>query len=210
MRDENRIHQGDIIKDVHYIESVNVTGETIDINIIEFPYVIILSQDCDLRSDFLIRKKGVALRDTLLDTKENLPSADQILLSVIVAPIYNADYVYSGRYFENIGVKMAGQSRPKPKDGRHYGSLLSRNEIPRFQFLGIRDEDKLKIPDSFIDFKHYFSLSVPYLYSLYPNNLIGCIDDLFREEISHRFAVYLSRIGLPPIVDVQEKEHKTS
>ena len=47
------------------------------------------------------------------------------------------------------------------------------------------------------DFKHYFSVSVAYLEKLRPKHFVCRLSELYREDLSQRFAAYLARIGLP-------------
>jgi protein gp37 len=52
---------------------------------------------------------------------------------------------------------------------------------------------------SVADFKHYFSVHVPYLERARRTNFVCRLSDLFREDVSQRFAAYLGRIGLPGV-----------
>jgi len=58
-------------------------------------------------------------------------------------------------------------------------------------------EEKIRDIHSVIDFKHYFSVNVCYLMGIKKEKFICKIYELYREDISHRFASFLSRIGLP-------------
>ncbi len=56
--DIERVSQGDIIRDVEYIESAKIDKEGIvEISKIIFPFVVVLTQDCDLEQDFNNRIK---------------------------------------------------------------------------------------------------------------------------------------------------------
>jgi hypothetical protein len=55
------------------------------------------------------------------------------------------------------------------------------------------------LPDLVIEFKQYYTIPTHILYRFYENHFVGSLKPLFRENISHRFAFYLSRIGLPNI-----------
>jgi len=55
MHNAGRVVQGDILKDVMSIEWDITSEDTNDISLItkiNFPYILILSQDCDLDHDF--------------------------------------------------------------------------------------------------------------------------------------------------------------
>ena len=75
----DRVSQGDVYKNVEFIDSITEENGIIEINKIIFPYVIILTQDCDLAQDFTFRS----------DDKK---SDDKLILSVLVAPIYNSEH----------------------------------------------------------------------------------------------------------------------
>jgi len=109
---------------------------------------------------------------------------------VIMAPIYNVEHVYTGEHLSDIGMSMTPINRRRTP-----GDNLRKNETPRYHYLEF--PASTAIPPSAIDFKHYFSANVAYL-KKHKSKLFACqISDLYREDISQRFASYLSRIGLP-------------
>ncbi|WP_278949491.1 hypothetical protein, partial [Alistipes putredinis] len=71
------------------------------------------------------------------------------------------------------------------------------NSHPRYHTLDFGDNNTYGMVKSVIDFKHYFSVSINYLESIKQSNFVGKIKELYREDISHRFAAFLSRVGLP-------------
>lgn len=86
----------------------------------------------------------------------------------------------------------------KVKKGKNYttvGKNLTQNKIPRYHYMEF--PEGIPIVPSIIDFKHYFSLNVEYLYEIREQNFVCKIAELYREDISQRFASFLSRIGLP-------------
>lgn len=72
---------------------------------------------------------------------------------------------------------------------------LKINEIQRYHFIEFTDETPM--PPVVIDFKHYFSANTEYLKRVSKKQFVGQIPELFCEDLSHRFAAYLSRIALP-------------
>jgi hypothetical protein len=174
----DRLNQGDIIREVPFIESVIESDDVIRIEKIIFPYVIVLSQDCDLREDFQINE----------DKKE---TQDKKLLSILVAPIYNADHVFAGEHLSEIGIKSNPINRLKTE-----GIYLLSNQRSRYHYIEFPDE--IPLVPSIIDFKHYFSISSHFLINLKKENYVCTISELFREDITIRFANFLARIGLPP------------
>lgn len=175
---ENRICQGDIFKDIEYIEYALEKSGTFEISKILFPFVVVLTQDCDLKQDFSNRSDS---------SRQN---QDKHLISVIVAPLYNLEHVYVGEHLSELDLTM--QQIPKDKT---LGKLLRDNQSPRYHFLEF--DQSVPIPASVIDFKHYFTVNLEVLLKVKTNNYICKIAPLYRESISLRFANFLSRIGLP-------------
>ena len=184
---KSRVCQGDIFKNVEYIENISEKSGIIEISKIIFPHVIVLTQDCDLQWDFYQR----------WSTKNISNSQDKWLLSVLVAPLYNVEHVYEGVHLSELNMTM--QKITKMKKGKpttQYKNLIN-NEIPRYHHL--KFQPYIPIVDSVIDFKHYFTVNTEYLKSIKKDNFICRVSELFREDISIRFAHFLSRIGLPEI-----------
>lgn len=174
---ESRICQGDIYRDVDYYESVSYEKGVINIQKIIFPLVIVLAQDCDLAQNDQSR----------INPNSN---QDKCLLSVLVAPLYNVEHVYNVEHLSGLGYTM--QKIPRNKTP---GQYLCNNERPRYHYLEFPSD--IQIVPSVIDFKHYFSVNVDYLIHKKKNDFVCKIAELYRESISHRFAFFLSRIGLP-------------
>jgi hypothetical protein len=177
----NRIRQGDVYKNVEYIEFVKERAGDIEISRIEFPLVIVLTQDCDLERDFEFRYGRKKPKPT---------TQDKYLLSVLVAPLYNAEHVYLGEHLDQLNIKMEPINKIKSP-----GENLRKNERPRYHYLEFPSE--VPIVPSVIDFKHYFSVNVEYLRKIQKENFVCGVSPLYREDISLRFANFLSRIGLP-------------
>jgi hypothetical protein len=147
----------------------------IEVSKVVFPLVIVLTQDCDLEQDYKNREKGAQ------STK---------LLSVLVAPLYNAEHVFNGEHLVDIGIKTEPINRK-----RSPGTMLMKNERPRYHYIDF--PPGIPLVPSVADFKHYFSVHVAYLEEVRRKNFVCRLSDLFREDISQRFAAYLGRIGLP-------------
>lgn len=174
-RRRTRISQGDVFRDVECIEYAVEKKGIIEVSKIVFPLIIVLTQDCDLEQDSGNRTK------TTHNTK---------LLSVLVAPLYNSEHVFLGNHLSDLDLKM----EPITK-GRSPGKTLMQNERPRYHYIEFPTH--IPLVSSTADFKHYFSVHVTYLESIRKTNFICRLSDLFREDISQRFAAYLARIGLP-------------
>lgn len=170
-----RISQGDVFREVECIEHVAEKDGVIEVSKIVFPLIIVLTQDCDLEQDSKNRHK---------DTQNTK------LLSVLVAPIYNAEHVFQGTHLNDLGLKMEPISKAKTP-----GTTLMQNERPRYHYIDFPSE--IPLVASVADFKHYFSVHVSYLERVRKTNFVCRLSDLFREDVSQRFAAYLARIGLP-------------
>jgi len=175
--EKERVFQGDIYKNIEYIEGAETKGDIIEISKIVFPFVIVLTQDCDLAQDF--------------DSRAKKNNQDKILISVIIAPLYNAEHVFRGEHLSMLKLQMQeinGKTRPR---------LLKQNQLPRYHYLEMKEDEDVPIVASVIDFKHYFTVNKNYLLNIKKNNYICRVNELYRENISQRFCNFLSRIALP-------------
>ena len=77
----------------------------IEVSKIVFPYAIILTQECDLTHDFTFR----------FNKQKN---GDKILLSVLAAPIYNAEHVSNGEHLSQIRDRPMQEIKMKHMDAR--------------------------------------------------------------------------------------------
>jgi hypothetical protein len=176
----NRICQGDIFKDIEFIEGADEKEGIIEISKIIFPLVIVLSQDCDLEQDYRFREEP-----------DNDKNQDKCLISIIVAPMYNSDHFFRGEHLKEIGL-----NRQIIKENKSPGKFIHNNLNPRFHYIEFSNMD-FNFYNVVIDFKHYFTVNLNYLLSIKKYNYICRVNALYRERITQRFSHYLSRIGLP-------------
>lgn len=173
---KNRICQGDIFENIDVLESQNIQKDTMIVEVLSFPYVVCLNQECDLENDF-----------------KNNNNKDCGLLHLAIAPAFIFDQFLSGKHWGSIFKENSAQKR---KD-----SVIRKvmdNEIPRYHYLFFPESD---MPELIIDFKHFFTINRNILYQQLSKRLCS-LDDLFKEKVSQRFSNYISRIGLPEqIVD---------
>ncbi len=180
---EKRICQGDIFRDVTYLLLTDIKKDEIEINEIIVPYLIVLTQECDLDWDYKFHEK------------EEIDTHDKYLQSILVSPAYLAEKVKEGTHLEELDLKMQHISRKKWSD-------VESNQNTRYHYL--RKDDKFGIPALVVDFKHYYTIPRDLFYEKFLANYIGTLEQLFRESLSHRFSHYLSRIGLPEITTINE------
>lgn len=177
-----RISQGDIIRDVEYIEYVVEKSGIIEVSKIIFPFVVVLTQDCDLEQDPAYRNRRLPRPST----------QDKKLFSILVAPLYNAEHVFAGEHLLDLNLTMTRINRKKTE-----GRTLMQNERPRYHYIEF-PEDVTIVP-SIIDFKHSFSVNIEYLASHKAKCFVFRLSELYREDLSQHFAMYLARIGLPEL-----------
>ncbi|HUI20811.1 MAG TPA: hypothetical protein VLZ74_07175 [Methylocella sp.] len=177
-----RISQGDIFSEIDCIEYVAERRGVLEVSKLVFPFVVVLTQDCDLEQDARYR----------IRQEKPQSSDDKKLFSALVAPLYNAEHVYQGQHLADLGLTMTVMNKAKTE-----GKTLRQNERPRYHYLSF--PESVPIPPSIVDFKHYFSVNAAYLAKLRQKHFVCRLSELYREDLSQRFAAYLARIGLPSI-----------
>ena len=175
----SRVCQGDILRDVEHIEYVHERNGIIEVSKVVFPLVVVLTQDCDLEQDYRVRW-----------SRQKTNTDDKKLFSVLVAPLYNVEHVFAGEHLNDLSLKMQMINKNKTP-----GTNLRQNETPRYHYLTFPHD--VQIVPSVIDFKHYFSVNITYLKRVKTEQFVCKIAELYREDISQRFASFLSRVGLP-------------
>lgn len=177
----SRASQGDIYRDIVMPLAMPLglgqNGKEFEIAEIEYNYAVVLTQECDLEQDF--RNK-----------EQNGDKQDKCLPSILLAPAYLAEQLREGTHLSDLGLVM------EHIDSKRW-RILIRDNNKRYHFL--EKDLEHQVPDLVVDFKHYFTLSRDFFYSKMVNDIqyVASIDVLYREHLSHRFAYYLSRIGLP-------------
>jgi len=172
------ISQGDIFQNFDYVRWAELIEGEIEIDKTEIPFFVVLTQSCDLEQDFKDRNKSVNEK------------RDKYIQSILVCPTYTADSVRMGKHLETFGLIMGSYNRDR-------WNIIKKNNNERYHFLEKKED--LDLPDLVIDFKQYYTIPTHILYKLYKDHFVGSLKPLFRESLSHRFAFYLSRIGLPNI-----------
>lgn len=172
-----RICQGDILRDIEVIDSYTKDAEgALEFDEITLPYIVVMTQDCDLDNDFKNR------------SETNPDKHDKFLRTVLVCPAYIGVELKDGTHLDDLGLKM------EKWDSKRFRQIRDQNNV-RYHFL---DSDlKLQVPELVIDFKHYYAIPRDTLFRMYKEHYLVTINQLFREFLSQRFSNYLSRIGLP-------------
>lgn len=177
-RDLERINQGDILEKTEYYKVLHRSETEYNIDTIIFPYVVVLTQDCDLEWDYKKRKEA---------SHEN---EDKFLESILVCPAFLSEKVRNGKYLSKLEFLMDSKNTNEWRK-------IKINQNPRFHFL--KADSEIKMPELVIDFKHYYTIPREKVYEVKKDRYKTSVRKLFREDLSQRFAYFLSRIGLPSI-----------
>lgn len=180
---KDRIYQGDIFKDIEIKLDFEIVGDNLHVKTRYFPYVIVMTQDCDLEQDFNNRKKSS-------DNQSNC------ILSILLCPVFSADDYRAGNHLKNAGLEIKNLNSGLWKP-------IIKNKEKRYYFLDTEvvdvdyKEEPVTVPNFLIDFKHYQTIQRDELYNKLKDHYYMSIDPPYREKISDRFTHYLGRIGLP-------------
>lgn len=190
--DKRRPCQGAIYKDIQvsYFTPPEEGKESTGADCWEFPYAVALSQECDLDQD---HKRRELIRASASSGEPGSGEAldyGSMVLSVLVCPAYLAESFKEGSHLRSLNWKI------KVKGGALWTQIKA-NQHARYHYLAACPD--LQVPEAVVDFKHFFTLPTELIYSKYNRSLyyIARLTVPFREDLSHRFAFFLSRIGLP-------------
>lgn len=172
-----RVCQGDILRDFKYDYVIND-----DLFEFYFPYLIIISQDCDLEHQ--------NNKEPITDENEIIKS-NQFLPNILFLPAFPAETFLSGNHLEGLYKVRQDFQNPKIKD------KIKKNELERFYYL--ESYPDLQIPELILDFKIYHTLDTRIISSSFSKYYRGTLNELFRERLSQRFANYINRFALPEL-----------
>lgn len=173
-----RLCQGDILSDITLFEPTIAEGAEVGAVERLFPFVVVLTQDCDLQQDADARNAA--------DKKDD----DKYLQSVLLCPAYQSERMRKGEHLQGLGLVMQSFNSAA-------WSMLKKNNNARYHYL--EEEAAQQLPDLVLDFKQYFTAPREFFCQRYKSNYVTSLGPLFRELLSQRFANYLSRIGLPEL-----------
>lgn len=183
---EDNICQGDVFQDVRYSYIDREDNDNVEIVEFTFPMAIIISQACDTISmgDMISKQSG---------------KVTKFMPSILMCPIYDADIA---KRTEHVTAALETMEIKK-LDGRDeylYKSAefdVAKNDWHyRYHSLTVAIKKNTVLEKSLIDFKHYFTVPASYLMKNRQNRIFR-IDDLFAEQITLKFATYLSRVAIP-------------
>lgn len=183
---DTNICQGDVFKNVRYAYIDTEDNETVQIVEFVFPMAIIISQACDVNS----------MGEMVLDQSGK---ATKFMPSILMCPIYDAEVAKQTNHLNEAFTELNISKQDGDKD-----VLFNSNEFKvvkndwhyRYHALAIDISGKRVLDNALIDFKHYFTVPATYLMKN-RNQRSFHIDDLFAEQITLKFSVYLSRVAIP-------------
>jgi len=160
---------------------------------IAIPYGVVMSQDCDVDRDFQSRTRERSLLKQGLPEAELIPKLeplhDKLLPTILICPAYIADSFFAGEHISGWHIKG--------KTVGEIDKIKKNDQMNRFHYLPKNPD--LGVNDMVIDFKHFFTVPVDILYFQRKEGYVATVNELFREDLSQRFANYLSRFGLPEL-----------
>lgn len=177
--DEEQLRQGEILSDLTQVKlDVDSLGRNEPAFIeVSHPFVIILTQDCDLESDYRARKS------------EDDPI--KFLPSVLLCPLREADET----------------KRPGPqKLNRDMRNQVHNNKNERYHYLRAveehQDVGRRGLHATILDFKRYFTIPTDELYRRLSDDADivrrRCrLNTPFAEHLSCRFFYFQMRVALP-------------
>ncbi|MEK9195882.1 MAG: hypothetical protein AAB914_00780, partial [Patescibacteria group bacterium] len=137
--DEDRIKQGDILKDLKYIDAHD---PEIEYNL---DFCVVLTQDCDLDQEITAIEKFDASKQPgfVLEANKKMPTNDKYLSTILVCPAYTAESVKGGIHMVARGWKMQELNRDLWKP-------VLNNDSPRYYHL--KADTQYGIPALVLDF----------------------------------------------------------
>lgn len=169
---KKRVCQGDILRDIKIVIGLSDFDNHTEINL---PYAIVLTQDCDLKNDY--------------DGRSDEVNHDKWIKTILLCPAYPADQFFLGEHIADWKMKIQNQGEAD--------KIKKNDQQKRYHYL--EGDGGYSVPNLVIDFKHFYTAPRDLIYKNRKIYYLATINELFREELSQRFANFLSRIGLPEI-----------
>lgn len=183
VKEETQICQGDIFQNVKYTFISNETDDNVEVTEMIFPYAIVISQACDVISmeEMIIKGEG---------------KSTKFMPSILMCPIYDSSSAKSGDHiseaFSELDIKCI-QDNVFSRDDK---KVADKDWHYRFHPFCVQIGEDKCFEDTIIDFKHYFTVPMSYLVNNKRNRIMH-LEDLFAEQITLKFATYLTRVAIP-------------
>ncbi len=182
---DDNICQGDVFSNVQYTYLDSENNESVDLVEYTFPMAIIISQACDVDA----MSKMI---------KDSSGKGTKFMPSLLMCPIYDKD---EAKNLSHLGSALKELSIRGAKDDHLFNSkeniVIDQDWHYRFHALTVADKNgNIILDNAVIDFKHYFTVPPTYLFNNRKNRLFH-LDSLFAEQITLKFATFLSRVAIP-------------
>jgi hypothetical protein len=166
------LRQGEILSGLvrHTLDAKKFGDHPLGMMKTEHPYVVVMSQACDLEQDFNVRMK---------DGTEQLPD-------VLFCQLPTAEQLRSGISGSEIWKRIKSN-----KDERYH---FFEKIMPECDLLGSG------LPELGADFKRYFTVPTAEVYRWLELGITqrrSVLTSPYLEHLSTRFSYFLSRVGLP-------------
>lgn len=180
------ICQGDVYKDVKYSYISNENNDTVEVVEYTFPMAIVISQACD-----------VGFMSEMIDLKSG--KVNKFMPSILMCPIYDKEEAKNMSHIDDAFSELhINKENDKTTlfNSKEF-DIIEKDWHYRFHSLRVQDSHKNPIIENvIIDFKHYFTVPATYLYNNRDKRVCH-LDGLFAEQITLKFATYLSRVAIP-------------
>lgn len=180
---EDQISQGAIYKNVKYNYIESELDNSIHVIEYEFPLAIIVSQACDVISmeDLLLNKSGKSIK---------------FMPSILMCPIYDKETAKNGSHLEEAFSTLKVTLQKDVLFTTKEYQVAEKNWHYRYHPFKVSVKDAIVLDNQVIDFKNYFSVPMSYLIDNRKNRLYQ-LEDLFAEQITLKFANFLTRVPIP-------------
>lgn len=179
--DAGLIEQTAILTDME-LPAVEVgAGEQAKVVLTNYPWLLVLTQECDLQFDRLARA-GLPLKEGGIPVKRH-----HLLLSILLCPAFPLDHVTAGVYIP--------EARKWGSDER---KILLQNQSERHHLLPA--EGPLVEESLVLDFKLVVGVHPFFLQQWineHPDKVVAVLNPPYRDRLMQRFVNYLARIAEP-------------
>ena len=182
-QEKDDISQGAIYKNVKYNYIESESDNDVKVIEYEFPLAVIVSQACDVISmeQLLISGTGKAIK---------------FMPSVLMCPIYDKQTAKNGEHIQEAFNTFKTTIQKDVLFNSNEYKIAEKNWHYRYHPFKASVNGKTVIEDTVIDFKHYFTVPMSYLIINRKDRILQ-LEDLFAEQITLKFASYLTRVPIP-------------
>jgi len=175
--------QGDIFKNVKYNYIYDENNDEVQVIEYEFPLAVIISQACD-----------VVHMSSIVNSKEGKPT--KFMPSILMCPIYDKESAKSGNNIEQaFNILNYNEVKESLFNSNEY-KIIKNDWHYRFHYLELYYNNNKVLENTVIDYKHYFTVPASYLINNRQNRVYR-LEELFAEQVTLKFATFLSRVAIP-------------